>query len=91
MKAHELLSDESKWTKGVSARDADGQWEDYRSGMAVKWCIKAAIWRCYDTEESRSGACRKVASIVGPDISKWNDSNSTTFADVRRVLLEANV
>ena len=47
MKAWELLSDESKWTKEVAARDVNGQPTFSGGDEAVCWCALGAIIHCY--------------------------------------------
>lgn len=41
--ARELISEESRWTKGEAARSKDGSSVDPNSPLAVCWCAVGAI------------------------------------------------
>jgi hypothetical protein len=49
VKVKDILSDDSKWTKGVGARDAFGNRCSPSSPDAVKFCILGAIELAYPT------------------------------------------
>ena len=51
MKVKDLLTDESKWTKGAYSRDAEGETTDLLDRGAVCWCLRGAIDLCYNGDE----------------------------------------
>ncbi len=51
MTIKELLSNESKWTKGVYARNADGAGVSSNAETAVSWCLLGALNHCYNSGE----------------------------------------
>jgi hypothetical protein len=48
MKAHELLSDRSKWTQGVLARNKEGNPCSVFADYAESFCMLGAVKRCYE-------------------------------------------
>ena len=91
MKAHEILSDASKWTKGTLARDNKGQvcWID--SEAACQWCLMGAVRVAYPNSIANESALDRIQAKISPPISDWNDDPATTFQDVRNLLLELDV
>ena len=91
MKAHQLLSDESKWTKHVFARTKTGKVTNPLSRSAVCFCLSAAIMRVYKGN-AYAEAWRKLHRALGlrgdKAISGWNDNPKRKFSEVQRVLLE---
>jgi hypothetical protein len=95
MKPSELLSDESKWTKGAIARD-NGQPCPFNIGEC--WCAIGAALYC-DIDEVERARLDEVAKALFPDrvigifamVANFNDHPDTTFEDVRRVLIEAGL
>lgn len=72
MKAHELLSDKTKWTQYAAARNADGQSTYPNDQSAVKWCALGAIHRCYRTPDLDAPLTR-LREYLDTDISYAND------------------
>jgi len=94
MKIRELLSDESKWTKGVVARDKLGIALGPRNEKAVCWCLLGAAVRCYDYSPQYSEVIwkiRKALGLVKPLTSEWNDDPARTFAEVKALVEELDV
>jgi len=92
MTVAELLSDESKWTNGMFARDARGRSMNPRDAEASCWCLIGAVLRCYGTNVNRCiASLNRLKESIGPDVEAWNDAPERTFADVRRVIEEAGI
>ena len=83
MKVRELLNSPSKWVKRVAAI------KNGHSALATDdcdaYCIYGAIAHCYGFRNSPAPYA-KVRSVVGMSPVAWNDLDSTTFADIKRVL-----
>lgn len=47
MTVQALLSDPSKWTRRIVARDAQGDGVEPDDQAAVCWCLSGALERCY--------------------------------------------
>jgi hypothetical protein len=79
MKIHELLSDETKWTQNVHARDKDGHplWSSHP--QAVCWCLMGAVDKCYPGT-NRVGEL--IVSKIKMPIDEWNDLLERTYEDV---------
>lgn len=80
MKVRDLLTDETKWSKGKSVV--------YRDDVACAWCLSAAVDRCYGA--SYLLVMNRVANHVGGPIG-WNDAPSRTFAEVRALVEELDI
>ena len=90
MTVRELLSNESKWTHGTFARNKDGIGTGSCSPEACRWCVIGAINRVYGYKSQEGNlAYAKIVSIVGPDVSHWNDH--ATWEEVDRVLTKAGI
>jgi hypothetical protein len=90
MKVRELLSDESKWTKGYVARDIQGYPVlNFRDGRACSWCLVGAIRYCYSMYDP---IWIKVKVKLGCSvISEWNDTPGRTFAEVKALVEELDL
>lgn len=77
MKAHELLSDESKWTQKALARNSKGDYCFEQSPDAVQWCTVGAIYKCYrkDCLEAFDKLSDNIESLGFAGIPSWNDTN----------------
>ena len=76
MKVRDLLSDESKWTKGVfHTTHADGD----------AFCLAGAISQCYVAPRWELVRNAVMAEINGC-ITLWNDAPERTFADVKALV-----
>ena len=91
MKAHDILSDESKWTKGTLARNRLGEPCDYVSQSACKWCVEGALHAAYPSLVDDYTAAFRLEDETGRKIHKWHDDPETTFQDVRKLLLKLDV
>ena len=99
MKAHELLSDESKWCQKTFAVDAHGVSIHCDNPRAVAWCLDGALLRCYlDARASDRAAYRQVANAIragGPGtlggVSAWNDAPGRTYAEVYALLKRLDI
>ena len=94
MKVKELLSDESKWTKGFHARKADGSATSVESKEAVSFCLVGAVLRCYPIgypialKVIRKGIRRMKLRC---SVYDWNDRKKRTFADVKNLVEELDI
>ncbi len=96
--ARALLADEARWTRGVVARNVDGDDVPYSESQAVCWCAVGAIFRSSDDRSSRwpsdreyaAGKLFAAAAHIGFDdfsslfdhIGRWNDRPERTHAEV---------
>jgi hypothetical protein len=90
MKAWQLLSDRSKWTKNALARDANGYPTDANSPEAVKWCASGAIHRCYRDARKRTRAIRKAQRLTGIG-SLWSLNDREGYDAVLAILKDCDV
>lgn len=95
MKIQELLSDESKWTKGANARDKDGNAVIETMPQAAKWCLVGAASKCSKCSDQRN-TILTIASALGFNayeghIVDWNDSPERTFAEVRALIEKLDI
>jgi len=71
MKISELLTDESKWTQGSFACNADGEECPETSKHAAQWCLLGAIERCYKDPDERRRITLSVAEhLRGKDFGR---------------------
>jgi hypothetical protein len=95
MKVKDILTDESKWTQGVDARDRYGHRCDPCSGSAVSFCVTGAALRAYQhSARAQNKAIRSLLRAIPSeyaDLESWNDETDRTFDDVRRLIELAGV
>lgn len=90
MKAHELLSDESKWCKGCHCRDVHGNRVQGGSATAYAYSLSGVLLETY--RERAGGPMQKVFNRIGRHLlRKWNDAPERTFAEVKAVLVELDL
>jgi len=90
MKVHELLTDVSKWTQNIAARNKKHRYVNPKSLKAVCWCLMGAISRCYGAEASAIRVL--VKQILGNTIIEaWNDNPTRQFSDVRELALRLDI
>jgi hypothetical protein len=96
MKAYELLSDASKWTKYALARINNGRECDPRDDCASRFSVDGAIFRCYRRMDEHNfhiqilnNALIKRGQFKG--VSRWNDASATTFQDIQSLLTELDI
>ncbi len=78
--ARDLITDPKRWTKGVSARNANGQCTGTHDPLATCWCAWGAICR-FGGEPSgaMSPAVVRLTEVIGlpstmlTPIFDWND------------------
>lgn len=96
MTVKDLYTDKSKWTTGARARSAYGCPVGVNSVSAVSWCLSGAIDRCYhDNWQEKMKATKRLTNvfqnIYGSCIPLFNDSVTTTFEEVLKVVEEARI
>jgi len=99
LKVRELLSDESKWTKGTYARNSENIRVYATSLEASRWCLVGALRKCYPGfGEDYYEAQRKIENTLGHSIHSfvcylpdWNDAPERTFKEVKDLVNKANV
>lgn len=93
MTVAELLTDESKWTKGTFARTANGNLTLDSSDDACRWCLIGAVRRVYGFRTNDYYRAMTALNNVmqEPWVADWNDSPERTFAEVRDVVLKAGI
>ena len=93
MKIRELLSDESKWTKGADARDCDGTPAHPYSEKAVCWSLVGAIQKCYGPILPLNKIYNKILLSLGlehlvgggsTNVNRW--CFARTFAEVKELV-----
>jgi hypothetical protein len=92
-----ILSDESKWTKHASARDANEKPIRVTHEAACKWCINGAIWKSSQGFDQNNFIAERIRGSIHklfPDryhgtIFGFNDHKDTTFEDVVKVIKDA--
>lgn len=62
--AVELLADESKWTTGAFARNADGVTRNARHDDSVCWCIQGAVNKIYDPDNLGEKKNKNLAEVT---------------------------
>lgn len=90
-KVRELLSDESKWTKGAfGSTSPNGEKLCSKDPRATCWCLSGAINKCYGSEASE--IYRMFSSrIPSFHIIEWNDLPTTTFPMVKALVEELDI
>ena len=103
MKIHELLCDESQWCKDAEALDAAGKRLDATDDNAICWCVRGAAEVCYPEVSERDQILDRLITYLKVSgravpleecdciIIEWNDRTSTSFVEVRAVLLELDL
>lgn len=95
MKPSEVLSDNTKWTQGVSARDARGEMTRPASDQAVCWCLWGAFVKAYGPDTRKRDEDWKritdhldlpVVEFKKKDASTWQDEPVRTFQEVHTLL-----
>lgn len=88
MKVQDILTDESKWTQGRDARDANGNEILPLADEAVCWCLGGAL--------VKAGIFQLIGNLLfkplnGQSIWLWNDAPERTFAEVRALIEELDI
>lgn len=98
-KVKDLLSTASRWRKSALATDTYGRSVDVNSPEACQFCLSGAVDRVYagyswgrtNAINKLQDAIRKYSLNTNSSIVSFNDSSSTSFTDLRRVLEFADV
>ncbi len=91
MKVRDLLTDESKWTQHLYARDANGVTTDLSGPYATCWCLVGALERCYGMTPEFSLAYTRLARRTVNGVTEWNDTPTRTFTEVRALVEELDI
>lgn len=103
MKLSEILTDESKWTKGCVARNRLGDSVLASSPKACRFCLAGVISRLAGdkgygevirgilSEEISRAYPGRVGTLAWFILEQFNDHPDTTFADVMKVIQDAGV
>ena len=96
MKAYKFLQDPNRWVQSHEAEDSQGKPCNADDPIAVKFCVAAAIHRCYgpDPEVSvqKVGEFLQINEFSGPlAFFQIHDHPETTHADVIAWLKKANI
>jgi len=91
VKIRELLSDESKWTKGASTRDVAGRPVNPLDTAAVCWCLDGAAEKCAVGFNEYRDVMDTLAEKLKPAPYKWNDAKQRSFADVRLLVEKLDI
>jgi hypothetical protein len=105
MRAHELLRSPEAWCQESAAEDVHGNKVPAFHPKAVKWCALAAIQKLYPPSQweetmdrvlralsvSEKGIGQLSSSDKACCLMEWNDDRSSSFRDIREILLEADV
>lgn len=103
MKIQELLTDKKKWIKGRLAEDRKGNEVSIHEISAECFCLVGSVYRCYKGEFV-TGILAKIRDeiaeelrIVNPlerqhiSIADYNDSDLTTFEDIKRIITKLDI
>jgi len=105
MKAYELLHSPDMWCRDSPARNAEGAKVQAFDPSAVQWCALAAIQKVYPKWEweekmncllralnvSESGLARLTTADKICCLMEWNDDICCSFAEIREILLAADL
>lgn len=91
MKVHELLTDESKWTKGWYAKTVDGNKVSVTDDAAARWCLFGAVWKCYRDPARMRTILSQVFADREREAIWWNDDPERTFDDVRDLVTRLDI
>lgn len=105
MKAYELLSSPETWCQQSPAEDEQGHKLQASDARAVRWCAVAALQRAYPPSEweeamdrvllalsfSEPGLRQMTKSDKACTLMEWNDDRRSSFIEVRKVFLKADI
>jgi len=96
MKAFEILSEPSKWTQRVYARDLDGNPMGVKSPSAVCFCADGAIRKAYiENGELLQLQLLKLRVHLRESghvsIPGWNDAPNRTYEEVVETLRKLDI
>jgi hypothetical protein len=105
MKAHELLNSSEAWCQESPAEDRQGNKLQALDPRAVKWCALGAIQKAYPPSQwaeamdrllralsvSDQGLAQMTKSDKACSLMEWNDNHRCSFAEVKEILLSADI
>ena len=105
MKAHELLTSSEAWCQESPAEHRQGNKLQALDSRAVKWCALGAIQKAYPASQwaetmdrllralsvSDQGLAQMTKSDKACSLMEWNDSRRCSFAEVKEILLSADI
>jgi hypothetical protein len=103
MKAHELLNSSEAWCQ--ESPDRQGNKLQALDPRAVKWCALGAIQKAYPASQwaeamdrllralsvSDQGLAQMTKSDKACSLMEWNDSHRCSLAEVKEILLSADI
>jgi hypothetical protein len=88
----ELFSKRGSWCKKNLAKDSDNSTVSVNSPFACKFCLYGGILYVYGGSPTRvSSIYNKLESIIGDDLTDYNDKSSRTIKDIRELVKKAGV
>jgi hypothetical protein len=98
MKAYELLSEPSRWTKGTLARNSEGYATNVNGPTACSFCLVGAIEHCYPVPIKKLldivQQVKDELAIQAPNfefIGQWNDHPDRTHKEVVDLLKKLDI
>jgi len=105
MKAHELLNSPETWCQESPAQDRQGNKLQALDPRAEKWCALGAIQKAYPFSQwgdamdrllralmvSEQGLAQMTNSDKACSLMEWNDDRQSSFLEVRKTLLAADI
>jgi hypothetical protein len=105
MKAHELLSSPDIWCQEALAKDTRGDNVPPFDPEAVQWCALAAVQKVYPPSQWEEAMNRVLRALSVSEkgieqlsksdkaccVMEWNDQPESSYQEIRKILLEADV
>ena len=97
MKAYELISEPSRWTKGTLARDSNGHATNVLGPTACSFCLVGAIERCYASFKCCLEQVKRVRQELKAQfpnfefVGQWNDHPDRTHTEVVELLKKLDI
>ena len=105
MKAYQLLNSPDYWCQESPAEDRQGNKLQALDSRAVKWCALAAVQKIYPPSRwgeamdrlllalsvSEIGLTQMTKSDKACTLMEWNDDRQSSFLEIRKIFLSADV
>jgi hypothetical protein len=105
MKAYQLLNSPDYWCQESPAEDRQGNKLQALDSRAVKWCALAAVQKSYPPSRwgeamdrlllalsvSELGLTQMTKSDKACTLMEWNDDRQSSFLEIRKIFLSADV
>ncbi len=85
----DLLQDPSHWTQGTFAKSQSGKEVNPKSPIAVCWCLRGAIAKCYTGFESE--AIEKLNTALPHNVSMIHFNDTSTHKEIVALLEKAQI